>query len=594
LNLALLLILSLSVLVAGYFLYGRRVARILGIDPARPTPATQINDGVDYVPTNPAVLFGHHYASIAAAGPIVGPTLAVFYGIVPTWLWILVGVIFIGAVHDFSVLFVSVREGGKSIAEIARKTLGKPGFIFFVAFAILLSILVTAAFLQLAAIALTSVYHLEGLRLPVDQSLLRTEVVEGQHYAKLGGIASTSVIVITLLSPLVGYFLYKRRKPVLLMSMVAMVITVVSVAIGFQWPVTLDPAYWMIILSAYMVFAAWLPVWLVLQPRDFVNVHFLYIGLLGMFFGVLFSGFYGFTLDAPAFHVNADSIAALGWIWPFMFVTIACGACSGAHCLIASGTTSKQLSNERHAPMIGYGGMLLEACLGILVALCIVGGLGFADYRSIVWPQDADGHFLPGNAPLAFALGVGRTLDHGLGIPTIYGAIFGILILEGFVITTIDTIIRLERYLLEELWEATLVKVPPILKNKVFNSLLAVGFMMLLGFSNAYQAIWPIFGTANQLLAALALIAVTAWLVQKSKRAYITAIPAAFMVTTTIISLVMLLERYITRGNWSLVVTDILLLILSVGVVIMTFRYFYSLRSKLTASAPTMKWDERH
>ncbi len=583
-NLALLLLLSLTALVAGYYFYGRRVARILGVDPERTTPATQINDGVDYVPTNPAVLFGHHYASIAAAGPIVGPTLAVYYGVVPTLLWILVGVIFIGAVHDFSVLFVSVREGGKSIAEIARKTLGKSGFIFFVSFAILLSILVTAAFLQLAAVALTSTYHLEGLKLPVDQTLIRTDVIEGQHYAKLGGIASTSVVVITLFSPLVGYLLYKKKMSIVPMSILAIGITVVSVMLGFEWPVNLDPSMWMIILSIYMIFAAWLPVWLVLQPRDFVNVHFLYIGLIGMFVGIMMSGFYGYTVDAPAFHMTTDSVTALGWVWPFMFVTIACGACSGAHCLIASGTTSKQLSNERHAPAIGYGGMLLEAFLGILVSLCIVGGLGFADYRSIVWPQDVDGNFLPGNAPLAFALGVGRTLDHGLGIPTIYGAIFGILILEGFVITTIDTIIRLERYLLEELWAATLKKVPAILQNKAFNSLLAVGFMMLLGFSNAYQAIWPIFGTANQLLAALALIAVTAWLAQKAKKVYITAIPAAFMVVTTLVSLVMLLERYIAKGNWSLVIADVLLLVLSLGVVVMTFRYFYRLRKEMVAT----------
>lgn len=582
-NLALLLLFSIAALVLGYLFYGRRVAQVLGIDPERSTPAVQVNDGVDYVPTNPAVLFGHHYASIAAAGPIVGPTLAVFYGIVPTWLWIIVGVIFIGAVHDFSVLFVSVREGGKSIAEIARKTLGKAGFLFFVSFAILLSILVTAAFLQLAAVALTSTYRLEGLRLPTDQSLVRTEVINGQHYAKLGGIASTSVVIITLFSPLVGYMLYKKKKSVLLMSVVSLSIVALSVAVGFEWPVTLDPFVWMLILSAYMIFAAWLPVWMVLQPRDFVNVHFLYIGLIGMFVGIIMSGLHGYTADAPAFHVTADSLAALGWVWPFMFVTIACGACSGAHCLIASGTTSKQLANERHAQLVGYGGMLLEALLGILVTLCIIGGLGFSDYRAIVWPQDAEGHFLTGNAPLAFALGVGRTLEHGLGIPTIYGAIFGILILEGFVITTIDTIIRLERYLLEELWATVLTNVPTLLRSKAFNSLLAVGFMMALGFSNAYQAIWPIFGTANQLLAALALIAVTAWLAQKARKVSITAIPALFMVTTTMVSLVLLLDRYIAKGNWSLAVTDVLLLILSIGVVIMTFRYFYSLRRAMAA-----------
>jgi carbon starvation protein len=334
-----------------------------------------------------------------------------------------------------------------------------------------------------------------------------------------------------------------------------------------------------------MILAARLPVWMVLQPRDFVNVHFLYIGLAGMFVGVLFSGFQGYTTDAPAFNITVDSLAALGWVWPFLFVTIACGACSGAHGLIASGTTSKQLSNEKHAPMIGYGGMLLEATLSILVTLCIIGGVGFGDYRSIVWPQDSGGNFLPGNAPLAFALGVGKTLDHGLGFPTIYGTVFGILILEGFVITTIDTIIRLERYLLEELWATMMKSVPPFLKSKTFNSLLAVAFMVLLGFTNAYQAIWPIFGAANQLLAALALIAVTAWLAQKSRSTKITAIPAAFMVATTVASLFLLLDRYISSGNWSLVVTDLLLIILAFGVIVMTFRFFYALRTRMAVPA---------
>ncbi|MCI0706975.1 MAG: carbon starvation protein A [Ignavibacteriae bacterium] len=588
-NLALLLLLSLTALALGYWFYGRKVSRLLGVNPENPTPATKINDGVDYVPTRPAILFGHHYASIAAAGPIVGPTLAVFYGVVPTWLWIILGVIFIGAVHDFSVLFVSAREGGKSIAEIARKTLGKKGFIFFVAFAILLSILVTAAFLQLAAVALTSTYHLEGLNLPIDQSMIRTDIIDGQHYAKLGGIASTSVVIITLLAPFMGYLLYRKNMNIGLMSALALGITLLSVIIGFEMPVTLDPATWMVILSVYMIFAAWLPVWLVLQPRDFINVHFLYIGLFAMFFGVLLSGFQGFSTDAPAFNLGADSVSALGWTWPFLFVTIACGACSGAHSLIASGTTSKQLANEKHAVTIGYGGMLLEAVLGILVTLCIIGGLGFAEYRSLVWPTNAAGNFTTGNAPLAFALAVGKTLDLGMGIPTIYGTIFGILVLEGFVITTIDTIIRLERYLFEELWATLFDKVPAILQNKAFNSALAVGLMMLFGFTNAYQTIWPIFGTANQLLAALALIAVTAWLVQKARKAYFTAIPAAFMVLTTIASLVLLLIRYIDRRYWALAVTDVVLLVLSIGVIVMTFQYVYKFRAGLAIESQTPK-----
>ncbi len=585
-NVAVLLIISLVALALGYRFYGRYIAKLIGIDAGRPTPATTINDGREYVPTKPAILFAHHYASIAAAGPIVGPTLAVLYGVAPTWMWIVLGVIFFGAVHDFSVLFVSARENGKSIAEIARKTLGNTGFVLFVSFALLLGVLVTAAFLQLAAIALTSTYSLEGLQLPPEQAFVKTEVIDGEHYAKLGGIASTSVVVITLCAPIVGFLLYRKRLGVPVMSLLAMAIAIIAVLIGFQVPVTLDPKAWMLILSVYMVLAAWVPVWVVLQPRDFVNVHFLYIGLAGMMVGIIGSGLQGITIDAPAFNLSGDTVRALGLVWPFLFVTIACGACSGAHCLIASGTTSKQLLSEKDALFVGYGAMLFEAVLGICVLLVIVSGLGFAEYSSIVWPQDPEGNFLAGNAPLAFALGVGKTLFKGVGLPTIYGAIFGILILEGFLITTIDTIIRLERYLFEELWTVVFRnRVPALLRNKLFNSLLGVALMIALGFTNAYQVIWPIFGSANQLLAALALIAVTAWLAHKAQKVWFAAIPAAFMVVTTMVSLILLLPGYVSSGNWVLTVTDVLLLGLALGVVAMTFRYFYGVRSALAAQA---------
>ncbi len=577
-NIALLLVGSLILLWLGYRFYGRYVARVFGVDSANVTPAVQINDGVDYVPTNPVVLFGHHYASIAAAGPIVGPTLALLYGIVPTWLWIILGVIFIGAVHDFSVLLVSVREGGRSIAQIARTTLGKRGFTFFIIFALLLSILVTAAFLQLAAVALTSTYSLEGLDMPEGQTMFHTEVIGGQTMVKLGGIASTSVVFITVLAPLTGFLLYRKKLPAALMSVVALGIAIVSVGVGLMYPITLDPQVWMAILSVYMVIAAAIPVWVLLQPRDFVNVNFLYIGLFGMFLAILINGINGEIIDAPAFNLTAESFSALGVVWPFLFVTIACGACSGAHALIASGTTAKQVADEKHTVAIGYGGMLMEAVLGILVTLTIMGGLGFGEYSTIVWPRAEDGHLLVGNAPLAFALGVGKTFGLAFGIPAIYGTVFGILVLEGFVITTIDTIIRLERYLFEELWASLFEKVPVFLQHKYVNSGLAVVLMVVLAFSNAYQTIWPIFGSANQLLAALSLTAVTAWLVQKARNAWITALPALFMIVTTLVSLSLLLERYFTGGHWTLFFTDILMIGLALGVVVMTWRAFYRLR----------------
>lgn len=583
---------SLLALLGGYIFYGRFVARLAGIDPRRPTPAVTVNDGVDFVPTRTPVLFGHHFASIAAAGPIVGPTLAVMYGFLPAWLWIVVGVIFIGAVHDFIALFVSVREGGRSVAEVARRTLGKGGFIFFVTFAILLCILVSAAFLQLTAVALTSLYPARELGLAPDQSLIQTTVRDGIPYAKIGGIASTSVVVITLLAPVVGWLLYKRRVRTRWMSGLALLICALSVWLGLQYPITLAPMVWMLIICGYVFMAAWIPVWLVLQPRDFVNVHLLYIGLAVMVIGLISGGWHGVTMSAPIVHLGSESTAALGWAWPFLFVTIACGACSGAHALIAGGTTCKQLASERDAPVIGYGGMLLEALLGICVTLIVLGGLSFDEYKALVWPTDETGHLKTGNAPLAFAVAVGKMLHAGLGLPPVYGTIFGILMLEGFLLTTVDTLVRLTRYLFEELWMAVLPDPPALLRNRIANSVIALSGIALLTFTNAYQAIWPIFGSANQLLAALTLITATAWLFKHARAIWFTALPAVFMIATTMTSLVLLLPRYVRTGSWTLAGTDVLLLILAAGMLTVAWRYFRwraaSPRPSLEAEAPAL------
>ncbi|CUU10894.1 carbon starvation protein [Candidatus Kryptobacter tengchongensis] len=579
-NLALAMFLSVIGLLLGFLTWGKYVAHKVGVNPEIPTPAVRINDGVDYVPTKPLVLLGHHYASIAAAGPIVGPTLALIYGFVPVWLWLLLGVIFIGAVHDFSALFVSVRENGRSIAHIARKTLGNTGFAFFLSFAILLIMLVNAAFLQLTAIALTSYYPISKLGLPPDQTLLKTEIINGEVYGKIGGIASTSVIIITVFAPFIGYLLYKKHIKTYIASIIALVIALFSVIIGFRYPVTLDPKLWMVVILIYSFVASWIPVWIILQPRDFINVHFLYIGLFSLVLGIIGSGFAGVKIQMPAFNINSESIEALGTVWPFLFVTIACGAVSGAHALIATGTTSKQLANEKHAHLIGYGAMLLESLLGLSVALAILGAVDFEHYKEIVWPMQG-GHLRQGNAPLAFAVSVGKTLNTGLGIPISYGTIFGILMLEGFLVTTIDTLFRLMRYFFEELWNVLFVKKPAILNSRVFNSILGIALTALLAFTNGYQKIWPIFGSANQLLAALTLVAVTAWFAQRSVKAYFAAIPAGFMILTTIASLSILLKRYIESKNLTLTITDILLLFLAIGVVLLTFKYFFKLRHEL-------------
>lgn len=580
-NLAVVMISSVVVLILGYRFYGRYLARVVGIDADRPTPAVSLNDGVDYIPTKPLVLFGHHFAAIAAAGPIVGPTLALYFGFLPAWLWIILGVIFIGAVHDFMALFVAVQEGGRSIAEVARKTLGKPGFIFYVLFAILLCLLVCAAFLQLTAIALTSSLLPNDVDLSASAEGLRMLDEGGTQRVQIGGFASMSVIIMTLLAPVIGYMIYRKKVRVWIVAIVAFVISLISIYLGYYFPITLDTNTWMMIIVAYVFVAAWIPVWIVLQPRDFINAQILYLGLASMVGGIIVAGFGGAEVNIPALNISeAMSAPNLGLLWPFLFITIACGAASGAHGLVCGGTSCKQLSNEKHSRIIGYGGMLLEGLLALCVILIISGGMGFQRYKELVYPSAG-----VSNAPLAFALGLGGILQKAFGLPIVFGTIWGILLLEGFLITTIDALVRLSRYLLEELWETVLENPPALFKSRVFNSFLVVAGFLTLTFTNAYLKIWPIFGAANQLLAALTLIAVTAWLAQKSKRYWFTAIPAAFMVVTTMTSLVILLGRYIDFNNWSLVLTDVILLLLAVGVLFMTFKYFFNLRRRLAAEA---------
>ena len=578
-NIAIVMLSSVLVLVLGYRFYSRYIARVVGIDPQRPTPANTVNDGIDFVPTRPLVLFGHHFAAIAAAGPIVGPTLALYFGFLPAWLWIILGVVFIGAVHDFMALFVAVREGGKSIGEVARKSLGKAGFVFYVLFAILLCLLVCAAFLQLTAIALTSSLPPNDVDLTVSGSGLHLIEQGGALRVQIGGIASMSVIVMTLLAPIIGFMIYKKKVKLWIVAVTAFMVSLASIGLGYYVPITLDPNIWIIIITAYVFVAAWIPVWLILQPRDFVNAQILYLGLASMVVGILIAGIGGAVVNIPALNIEeAMSAPNLGLLWPFLFITIACGAASGAHGLVCGGTSCKQLSNEKHSRVIGYGGMLLEGLLALCVILIISSGLEFQRYKDIVYPAGGGS-----NAPLAFALGLGGILNKAFGLPVVFGTIWGILLLEGFLVTTIDALVRLSRYLFEELWATVFDNPPALLKSRVFNSFLVVVGFLTLTFSNAYLKIWPIFGAANQLLAALTLIAVTAWLAQKAKRYWFTAIPAAFMVVTTVTSLVILLGRYINFSNWSLVFTDVVLLLLALGVVIMTFRYFFNLRGKLAA-----------
>jgi len=573
----------LVVLLAAVFLfflasryYARYLAKNLGEDPTRLTPAIICSDGRDFVPTRTSVVFAHHFSAIAGAGPILGPTMAILYGFIPAWLWIVLGGIFIGAVHDYTALFMSIREGGRSVAEIARKTLGRMGFNLFIGFTIIMITLVTSSFLNATAMSLTSLWPLSKIGVEEGKTFLKTVVINGVVMGRIGGIASTSVIFITLCSPFLGWLIFRRHLKTLYAYFLAAALAIISFFIGIHYPVSLPATTWMVILSFYVFLAAGIPVWLILQPRDFINVQILYGGIALLVVSIFSSGLSGLKIAIPSFNLS-EGVSHLGLIWPMMFCTIACGAISGFHALVAGGTTCKQVAKEADARRIGYNAMLLESILALGVIVALGSAMDFGDYKSIVWPSDPA---IKSNPILGFSLAAGHLFNKALGINVALGAVFGILLVEGFVITTLDAAVRLNRYLFEELWAILFSHPPRLLRNYWFNSALAVFLMWILAYSNAFSALWPIFGTANQLLAALTLMTASAWLLLRHKKNLFTLIPGFFMLVTTLASLIILLGNYRRAHNYTLMTADIILMILAAGFILLVFKIFFR-RQKL-------------
>ncbi len=594
-NVLLAIAISSAILWLAARFYGRQAASWLGEEPDRPTPAVVLQDGRDYVPTSPHVIFAHHFSAIAGAGPIIGPTLAAIYGYAPVWLWLILGGIFIGAVHDFSALFVSLRARGRSMAEIARSTLGNAGFGLFIAFAFVMIVLVAAAFLRMTAVSLTSECPLRQLGLEAEQNFLHTSIKIDQAtgnavlYGRIGGIAATSVAIITVFSPFLGWLLYCRRLATGWGYAAAGLVGICSIFLGIFMPLHLSLDTWLAIISGYVLIAAGVPVWLILQPRDFINVQVLYVGIAAMFLGLCLAGGQGMVINMPAFDIAMGASRGPGAIWPMLFITVACGAVSGFHSLVAAGTTSKQLSREAHGRWLGYNAMLLESLLGICALLVIASSLPRPDYFRYVWPDDPR----LANPILAFSLSLGMLWQKTFGLPIAAGAIFGILLLEGFVITSLDVAIRLNRYLLEELWQIIFRgQAPALLRWPWFNSALAVGLMLLFAWKNTFKLLWPLFATGNQLLAALGMIAVSCWLLLRRRQAWFTLVPAGFLLLTTFASLLIQLRTFvcdlslaIAKGEaWGgpalLLITDVLLLALAVAVVVLAGKA----RSKIFAS----------
>lgn len=613
------------VLAGGGWAYSRFLARSIGEDPTRPTPAIVREDGYDYVPTPTPVVFAHHFASIAGAGPILGPVIAIIYGWVPALLWVLFGGVLIGAVHDYLATFMSTREGGQSIATIVRRIVGKDAFIAMTILLIVMLALVCAAFLNASAAALTSVIAVDRLGLGADQNIFRLGETGGK--AVVGGIASMSVIVITAIAPVLGWLYLKRGVPVWICSIMAVAICSVSIYIGLRHPVAFEEKtsilwwtfnarqIWILLLSFYVLVAAGVPVWIFLQSRDFINVHILYVGMAALLVTLVVAGIRGADIAQGIPAVNIDQgNQALGFIWPGMFIVIACGAVSGFHSLCAGGTTCKQIKAEGDARKVGYCGMLLESFLAVCVIGVLVIGATRSEYIADVHPALA-GLAGKSNPILGFATAVGRAVNVAFGLPTAVGLVGGMVLLEGFLVTTLDTAIRLTRYLIEEIWRtffgrydvfATPVaaresqwgrgeegpvgaeglpiappnavgeKAPPfpiatsgltrvglkLLRQYWFNSGLAVGLMLLLAMTGGVTALWGIFATSNQLLAAMVLAIAALWLMRRRRRAWFAIIPAIAMLATTTASLILLLGKFADgpRKNNTLLAADIIIM----------------------------------
>jgi carbon starvation protein len=596
--------------------YGGFVEKQFDVSKDRITPAVRVNDGRDYVPAKPFVLFAHHFAAIAGAGPIVGPTLALAYGVVPGLVWLILGVVFLGGVHDMCSLLVSVREGGRSIAEIARQVLGKAGYGLMIGFLLVSLLMVTATFLNLSVLALTSSYPAAKVGLPSvpaetlkaaadlqpDKALVpfrahpwmptviavREIAVDlrnapegdlpapavGRSYtlmARIGGIASTSVLFITLCAPLLGWMIYRKNLAARYAYPLATVLCGLSVVLGLKFPVVAAPETWRAFMTFYVVLASTVPVWMLLMPRDFVNVQILYAGISGVFVGLLVTAFTGVVggvppavgHDIPLFDY-AEGMQNVGYLWPMMLITISCGAISGFHCLVSTGTSAKQLSNEIHGRRIGYNAMLLESLLAVTVILTLYVGLSHKDYLQVTYGEK--------NPVLAMALATGNLLGQAFHLPVWGGTVFGILLLEGFVVTTLDVAVRLNRYLLEELWKIIFRSPRRWLLNPWFNTALAVAGMYALSRWNVLPVLWRVFGSANQMIAAMALLVITVWMRAHGRRYLFALLPSVFMFATTLTATAISLRQNILQRNWPLSLACLVLLCLAVGTILLAVR----------------------
>ncbi len=543
---------SLVIFALAYKFYGTFVAKkLFHADPKRSVPSEELRDDIDYVPTNKEVLFGHHFASIAGTGPIVGPAIAVIWGWLPALVWIIIGSIFAGAVHDYAALIMSTRKRGVSIGELSKEVINPRVRMLFL-FVIMFSLWIVVAIFGMVIAIIFKMY---------PQSIF-------------------PVWVQIPIAVIVGYLAYRKNFNITILSVIAVTLMYLSIFVGIKFPFVMPSilglssmSIWIILLFIYCFIASVLPVWLLLQPRDYINSHQLIIGLGLMVLGV----FVGQPkIVAPVLQLSPRGAPP---ILPFIFITIACGAISGFHALVSSGTSSKQLKNEEDIKFIGFGGMLTEGLLAVLVLVAVSAGIGMyvkTDAGNILSGFNAWNHYYSSwqaadgltAQVTAFVNGTSNMLN-SLGIPLDIGAaLIGILV-ASFAGTTLDTATRIQRYVISEV--AQEYKIKP-LERRYPATLLAVAAAALLAFSQeggkGALILWPLFGTSNQLLAGLVLLVATVYLIKHRSNILPTAIPMVLMIITSIWAMTINVGDFFKTNQWHLVIIGLLLVVLEIWMIL--------------------------
>ena len=524
LTISILIFSGLFFFFVGYRYYAGRLDReVIQPDNSISTPAVVQGDGVDFVKSKPLVLFGHNFASIAGAGPVIGPIVAMHhFGWAVTLVWILIGNVFIGAVHDYLALMVSVRNRGSSIADIAEKTMGIRAKSVFSIFLVLAMLLVIAVFGVVAA---------------------KTLIAQPQMVLPTFAIIPISIAL--------GWFLYYKNTDLAVSSIIAVAGVILSIYFGFQFPVELPESgiigfsplmFWFVILMIYAAVASVLPVNILLQPRDYLSTYILFGSMALAMLALLWIHP---ELHTPAYRGGFSE--EQGPVWPMLFVLVACGAVSGFHSLVAGGTTSKQLSVESQGRPIAYGGMLTEGVVAVVTVLLVSGGLywvapasGGIDMNTLGFRETLQS----GGWILAYGNGFGNLVHQMLPFLSFtFASMIAVLALNTFVLTTLDSAVRITRFIVQESVGEKIV----LFKNKYVCTILVVFFSYLIGATDGWQKIWPIFGATNQLIAAVALFVIATWLMAMGKPTKFALYPAIFMVVTTIGALAWQSYRFYTQ-----------------------------------------------